>query len=103
MRRGYSLRYLQYSWERLLKNTLGEDNLLSVLLQIAGPLAIGCGLLLLSPVLLVLTVLGAVMMKGNPFFLQPRPGKKGKDGKEKIFKLIKPILKQVMVKEKVKY
>ena len=39
--------YLQYSWERLLKNTLGEDNLLSVLLQIAGPLAIGCGLLLL--------------------------------------------------------
>ena len=28
-------------------------------------------------------------MKGNPFFVQPRPGKKGKDGKEKIFKLIK--------------
>lgn len=28
-------------------------------------------------------------MKGNPFFTQLRPGKKGKDGKEKIFKLIK--------------
>lgn len=28
-------------------------------------------------------------MKGSPFFVQPRPGKKGKDGKEKIFNLIK--------------
>ena len=28
-------------------------------------------------------------MKGNPFFVQPRPGKIGKDGKEKIFSLIK--------------
>ena len=28
-------------------------------------------------------------MRGNPFFTQPRPGKKGRDGKEKIFKLIK--------------
>ncbi len=41
-------------------------------------------LLVLSPVLLVLTVLGAVKMKGNPFFTQARPGKG-----EKIFKLIK--------------
>jgi len=41
-------------------------------------------LLVLSPVLLVLTVLGAVKMKGNPFFTQERPGKN-----EKIFKLIK--------------
>lgn len=41
-------------------------------------------LLALSPVLLVLTVLGAVKMKGNPFFTQQRPGKD-----EKIFKLIK--------------
>ena len=41
-------------------------------------------LLALSPVLLVLTVLGAVKMKGNPFFTQLRPGKD-----EKIFKLIK--------------
>lgn len=46
-------------------------------------------LIVFSPVLLILTVVGAIAMKGNPFFLQPRPGKKGKDGKEKIFKLIK--------------
>lgn len=46
-------------------------------------------LIVLAPVLLVLTIVGAIAMKGNPFFLQPRPGKKGKDGNEKIFKLIK--------------
>lgn len=46
-------------------------------------------LIVLSPVLLILTVVGAIAMKGNPFFFQPRPGKKSKDGKEKIFKLIK--------------
>lgn len=46
-------------------------------------------LIFLSPLLLILTVIGAIVMKGNPFFIQPRPGKKGKDGKEKIFKLIK--------------
>lgn len=46
-------------------------------------------LIVLSPILLILTIVGAVAMKGNPFFLQPRPGKKDKDGKEKIFKLIK--------------
>ncbi len=43
-----------------------------------------CAILVLSPVLLVLTVLGAIKMKGNPFFTQERPGKN-----EKIFKLIK--------------
>lgn len=43
-----------------------------------------CALSVLSPVLLVLTVLGAVKMKGNPFFTQLRPGKD-----EKIFRLIK--------------
>ena len=43
-----------------------------------------CALAVLSPVLLVLTVLGAVKMKGNPFFTQQRPGRD-----EKIFKLIK--------------
>ena len=43
-----------------------------------------CALLVLSPVLLVLTILGAIMMKGNPFFTQLRPGKD-----EKIFRLIK--------------
>ena len=46
-------------------------------------------LIVLSPILLALTIVGAVAMKGNPFFFQQRPGKKGKDGKEKIFKLIK--------------
>ncbi len=43
----------------------------------------------LSPILLILTVAGAIAMGGNPFFTQLRPGKRGKDGKEKIFKLIK--------------
>ena len=46
-------------------------------------------LLVLSPLLIVLLVLGAVIMKGNPLFVQPRPGKKGKDGKEKVFYLLK--------------
>ena len=41
-------------------------------------------LIVLSPVLLVLIILGAVKMKGNPFFTQERPGKN-----EKIFRLIK--------------
>ena len=41
-------------------------------------------LIVLSPVLLILIVLGAIKMKGNPFFTQLRPGKN-----EKIFKLIK--------------
>lgn len=43
-----------------------------------------------SPLLLILTIIGTVAMRGNPFFLQPRPGKiKKRSGKEKIFKLIK--------------
>lgn len=46
-------------------------------------------LLVLSPILLLLIIIGAIAMGGNPFFMQPRPGKKGKDGREKIFKLIK--------------
>lgn len=49
-----------------------------------------CAVIVLSPVLLVLTVIGAIVMKGNPFFVQERPGKiDPKTGKEKIFKLIK--------------
>ncbi len=43
----------------------------------------------LSPLLLVLTVVGAFALKGNPFFTQKRPGKKNKNGQERIFKLIK--------------
>ena len=46
-------------------------------------------LIVLSPILLLLIIVGAIMMKGNPFFLQPRPGKKDKNGKEKIFYLVK--------------
>ena len=43
-----------------------------------------CALIVLSPVLLILMLLGTVFMGGNPFFAQERPGKD-----EKIFKLIK--------------
>lgn len=46
-------------------------------------------LIVLSPLFFVLIIIGAIAMKGNPFFVQPRPGKKDKDGKEKIFNLIK--------------
>lgn len=46
-------------------------------------------LAVLMPFLLVLSLIGAIAMKGNPFFTQSRPGKMGKDGNEKIFKLIK--------------
>lgn len=46
-------------------------------------------LIVLSPLLLILCIVGAIAMRGNPLFRQLRPGKKGKDGKEKIFKLIK--------------
>ena len=38
----------------------------------------------LSPLLVLLTLVGAIKMRGNPFFTQPRPGKG-----EKIFKLVK--------------
>ena len=48
-----------------------------------------CAVLALSPAFIVLTILGAIKMKGNPFFSQLRPGRKDKDGNEKIFKLIK--------------
>ena len=47
-------------------------------------------LLILSPILLILTLVGWIAMKGNPFFVQPRPGKiDSKTGKERIFKLVK--------------
>lgn len=51
------------------------------------PLDMVTALLLLAallPLLLLLTVLGGIFMKGNPFFLQPRPGRN-----ERIFYLIK--------------
>ena len=46
-------------------------------------------IIVLSPLLIILTITGAIAMRGNPFFTQLRPGKKEKDGREKIFKLIK--------------
>lgn len=46
-------------------------------------------IVVLIPLLLILAIVGAVAMRGNPFFLQPRPGKRGKDGNEKIFYLVK--------------
>ncbi len=46
-------------------------------------------IVVLSPILLILIILGAVAMGGNPFFMQPRPGRKDRNGKEKIFNLIK--------------
>lgn len=44
----------------------------------------GIALIVLSPIFVILIVLGAIKMKGNPFFTQLRPGKN-----EKIFRLIK--------------
>ncbi len=49
-----------------------------------------CAAVVLSPVLLYLTIAGAVNMKGNPFFTQDRPGRiDPQTGKERVFKLIK--------------
>ena len=41
-------------------------------------------IIILSPLLIILSALGFVFMKGNPFFTQERPGKN-----EKIFRLVK--------------
>lgn len=49
----------------------------------------GLAIIVLSPILLVLIICGWIGMKGNPFFTQLRPGRKDKNGQEKIFKLIK--------------
>ena len=47
-------------------------------------------LLILFPILLIIAIIGAIKMNGNPFFVQERPGRiDKKTGKEKIFKLIK--------------
>lgn len=49
----------------------------------------GLAIIILSPFLLILSLLGLIFMKGNPFFVQVRPGKKKRGGDEKLFKLIK--------------
>lgn len=47
-------------------------------------------LVILSPLMLVLIIVGAMVMGGNPFFTQKRPGKiSKKTGEERIFKLVK--------------
>lgn len=47
-------------------------------------------IIIFSPLLVILSLIGLIAMKGNPFFSQPRPGKiDKKTGNEKIFKLIK--------------
>lgn len=46
-------------------------------------------LVVLSPLMIILMIITAIAMHGNPFFTQQRPGKKDKNGNEKIFKLIK--------------
>ena len=61
----------KYMYAKCLKRVL--DFLLSLI-----------ALIVLSPILLILIVLGTVFMRGNPFFTQERPGKN-----EKIFKLVK--------------
>ena len=43
-----------------------------------------CAIVVLSPIMIILTAVGAIAMKGNPFFTQLRPGKN-----ERIFRLIK--------------
>jgi lipopolysaccharide/colanic/teichoic acid biosynthesis glycosyltransferase len=49
-----------------------------------------CALLVLWPLLLLLALVGAVAMKGNPFFLQKRPGLvDDSTGRERVFTLIK--------------
>lgn len=44
----------------------------------------GLAIIVLSPIYIILIITGSIAMKGNPFFMQLRPGKN-----EKIFKLIK--------------
>lgn len=44
----------------------------------------GIAIAVISPLLIILAIVGAIVMKGNPFFVQPRPGKNGK-----VFHLVK--------------
>ena len=43
-----------------------------------------CAIIILTPFLIIFSLIGVIEMKGNPFFFQERPGKD-----ERIFKLIK--------------
>ncbi len=46
-------------------------------------------IIVLSPVFLILIIVGSIAMRGNPFFVQPRPGKKNKNGQERVYKMLK--------------
>ncbi|MBO5277965.1 MAG: sugar transferase [Lachnospiraceae bacterium] len=47
-------------------------------------------IVVLLPVYLILILVGSVKMKGNPFFIQPRPGMVDpKTGQERIYRMIK--------------
>ena len=69
----------------------GKDGVYAVYIKRAADFILALiALVVLSPVFLILTVFGAIAMKGNPFFVQERPGViDPKTGEEKIFKLIK--------------
>lgn len=43
-----------------------------------------CAVIIFLPLLVILVIVGTIIMKGNPFFIQERPGRN-----EKVFKLIK--------------
>lgn len=47
------------------------------------------GLIVLSPLFVILSVVGFFAMGGNPFFVQKRPGKKDSNGQEVIFDFLK--------------
>lgn len=85
-------------WWQILLIVLGDLSLLFVLSVILyrpffkrfwDIVLSGVSLLVLSPLLLVLMIVGTIVMSGNPFFIQKRPGKKKRDGNERIFNLIK--------------
>lgn len=47
-------------------------------------------LIVLFPILMILAIIGSIVMKGNPFFIQKRPGMiDKKTGRERIISLVK--------------
>ena len=82
------MRSLRISLDNALNNNLsklGETGMYAKCVKrILDFLIALTALMALSPVLVILIIVGAIKMKGNPFFTQLRPGKD-----EKIFRLIK--------------
>ena len=74
---GYVMKSKQGIYARFLKRPL--DLICSL-----------AALIVLSPVLVILSIIGAIAMQGNPFFVQRRPGRiDARTGIERIFPLIK--------------